>query len=61
MDNKRFKAWLVENGIKQSEVAEVLGITPQLCNAKVNGKQPFTLAQVKKLCQQYKISANFFI
>lgn len=58
----RFKAWLVENEISQREISEVLGITRELTNAKINGRKDFTLAQVKRLCDYYKISAdNFFV
>lgn len=56
----KFKAWLVENKIKQTEVAELLGITRELLNAKINGHKDFTLAQVKRLCEYYKISADDF-
>lgn len=56
----KFKAWLVENKIKQAEVAKVLGITRELVNAKLNGHGNFTLAQVKRLCDYYKISADDF-
>ncbi len=56
-----FKAWMVENNIRQAEVAEVLNISLQSVNMKVNGKKDFTLAQVKKLCEHYRISADIFI
>ena len=62
MDRLKFKAWLVEHHIKQKEVADLLGITVEGANSKINGRQPFTLAQVKKLCETYGISAdNFFV
>lgn len=58
----KFKAYLVEHGIKQIEVAELLGITVSNLNLKLNGKEPFTLAQVKLLCEHYHISADeYFI
>lgn len=58
----KFKAWLVENQISQAEVAELLGITRQLANAKLNGREEFTLSQVRTLCKHYGISAdNFFV
>lgn len=60
MDCKKFKGYLAEHGIKQSEVAELLGIEPQNVNAKVNGRQDFTLAQVKIICSHYGISADDF-
>jgi len=58
----KFKAWLVEHNIKQTEVAEVLGIKRETVNAKLNGREEFTLSQVKRLCDHYGISAdNFFL
>ena len=56
----KFKAWLVENKISQSEVASVLGISRELTNAKINGREEFTLSQVKTLCEHYGLSADLF-
>ena len=56
----KFKAWLTENKIKQKEVADLLGISRELLNAKLNGRQEFTLSQVRRLCEYYKISADDF-
>ena len=58
----KFKAWLVERGIKQSEIAELLNITLANVNEKLNGKQPFTLEQIKTICGKYDLSADeYFI
>jgi DNA-binding Xre family transcriptional regulator len=58
----KFKAFLVERRIKQSEISELLGITIQNVNRKLNGVEPFTLEQVKTLCKHYQISADeYFI
>jgi plasmid maintenance system antidote protein VapI len=54
----KFKAYLAERQIKQREVAQTLGITIQNANRKINGKEPFTLDQVKILCKKYKLSAD---
>jgi len=54
----KFKGYLAEHKIKQREVAEILGIKVQNLNKKLNGKEPFTLAQVKILCKHYGISAD---
>lgn len=60
MEYLKFKAWLVVNKIKQNEIAELLGISLENTNAKLNGRQDFTLAQVKKICEHYGISADEF-
>lgn len=62
MDCKRFKGYMASHDIKQSEIAEILGITVENANAKINGRQDFTLPQIRTLCQRYGISADdFFI
>lgn len=60
MEILKFKGWLVEHQIKQVDLAELLGITVESVNAKVNGRQEFTLSQVKKMCETYGISADDF-
>lgn len=54
----KFKAYCVENNIRQSEIAELLGINLANVNQKLNGKQSWTLEQVKILCDYYKLNAN---
>lgn len=56
----KFKGWLVENEIKQSEVAELLGITESNLNLKLNGKQDISIEQVRKICSTYSISADTY-
>lgn len=60
MDYKKFKGYMAEHDIKQSEIAELLDITLENANRKVNGKQSFTLAQVQTLCRTYDISADIY-
>lgn len=57
----RFKAWMAENRVKQKDIAELLGISVQATFLKVNGKMDFTLAQIKKICAKYDISADIFL
>jgi len=54
----KFKGYCAEHNIKQTEIAELLDINVQSVNRKMNGKEPFTLEQVKILCQHYGISAD---
>lgn len=56
----KFKGWCAENGVKQAEIADFLGITVQTVNRKMNGRAEFTLAQVKALCQKYNLVADIF-
>lgn len=54
----KFKGYCAENRIKQSEIAEILDISVQSVNKKLNGKEPFTFEQVKTLCKHFSISAD---
>lgn len=54
----KFKGFCVERKIKQSEIAELLAISTQSVNRKLNEAEPFTLEQVKILCSHFKISAD---
>ena len=54
----KFKGYCAEHNIKQIEVAEILDISVQQVNRKINGKEAFTLEQVKILCKHYEISAD---
>lgn len=56
----KFKGYCAENNISQKEIADILNITIQNANAKLNGRQDFTLSQVKILCQHYGISADIY-
>lgn len=62
MDTLKFKGFCVSNGIKQKDISKLLDINIQNVNEKINGKQPFTLEQVKIICKHYGISADeYFI
>lgn len=62
MEELRFKGYCAEHNIKQAEIAEILGIHVQNVSEKLNGKQSFTLDQIRTLCKHYGISADdYFI
>lgn len=57
----KLKAYFVEHGIKQIDVAKVLGITNSSFNKKINRNgEDFTINQVKTLCEHYNLDANIF-
>ena len=60
MEELKFKAWMVQNKIPQQEIADLLEISLQMTNAKINGREDFTLSQVKKICKRYQISSDEF-
>ena len=51
-----FKAYCIQNGIKQAELCKLLNI--KNVSGKLNGRQAFTLSQIKTICQHYHISAD---
>lgn len=60
----KFKAYLVEHGIKQSEIARMLGITRSALNQKIHRKgNNFTIQEVSVICKTLGISMDeyFFI
>lgn len=61
MSNRDFKGWLVTHGIKQKEVAKLLGVTDSMLSQKMNGRSEFSLKQVKAICEHYGISSEIFL
>lgn len=62
MDSLKFKGYCAEHNIKQADLAEILDIHVQNVCEKLNGKQAWTLDQVRILCERFDISADeYFI
>lgn len=58
----KFKGYCAEHNIKQSEIAKLIKKSRSIVNAKMNGKEPWTLEQIKIICKHYGISADeYFI
>lgn len=49
------KAKIVENGLTQKKMAELLKISLQSFNYKVNNKREFTVNEIVKICDLLKI------
>lgn len=57
----KLKAFFVEHGIRQQDVAEDLGLDRSTFNSKLNrNNADFTLAEVRYLCTTYNLDANKF-
>lgn len=57
----KFKGWCAAHGVKVKDIADLLGITYNNVVEKINGKQNFTLPQIKAICEKYNISADIFL
>ncbi|KOF56645.1 MULTISPECIES: helix-turn-helix domain-containing protein [Clostridium] len=56
----KVKGYLVEHGIKQKDVATILGMSNSTFNNKLNGIGDFTITQVKKMCKELNMNADIF-
>ncbi len=55
MNFRKLKGKLKEEDFTQKEIAELLGITPQAFNAKINNRVQFTLGEVIEMTNILKI------
>ena len=61
MAENKFKGWCAARGVKVKDIADLLDISYNNASEKINGKQNFTLPQVKTICEKYDISADIFL
>ena len=61
MDGNKFKGWCAAHNVKIKDIADLLGIAYNNAGEKINGKQNFTLPQIKAICEKYNISADIFL
>ncbi|ALC80420.1 helix-turn-helix transcriptional regulator [Bacillus gobiensis] len=56
----KFKGFLVERGIRQQEIADLLGMNRTRVNLILNGQQgkDFKVHEVNKICEYLNISAD---
>ena len=56
----KFKAWMKENGVKNSDIAKLLDITDATASKKLNGISDFTIGEIRTICNYYSISADTY-
>ena len=61
MPENKFKGWCAAHGVKVKDIADLLNIHVNNASEKINGKQNFTLPQIKTICEKYGISADIFL
>jgi len=58
----RLRGYMAENGLRQSDLADLLGKTRAQANLKLNGKSEFTLGEVRTICNAWGIGCDeYFI
>ncbi|WP_067142195.1 helix-turn-helix domain-containing protein [Oceanivirga salmonicida] len=59
----KFKVFLVENNIKQKDIAELLNNTVNTVSSKINKSNGyrFSLDDIKILCDTYNLNPDMFI
>lgn len=56
---QKFKSFLVENGIKQKEVAKILNKSQTALNQNLNGTGgDFLVMEIRKICMEFQISGD---
>ena len=57
----KLKGVLVEKGIKQKQVAKLLGLSVPSLNKRINGTgSDFTITEARKICIEYNIESDIF-
>ena len=57
----KFKAFLIEKGIAQKELAELLGKSVSALNQNLNGTGgDFSIKEIRLICHTYGISSDYF-
>ena len=56
-----FKGYLVSKGIRQKEVAVLLGITKATLSKKINGYAHFNWQEVQRICNEYDTKPDIFL
>ena len=56
----KVKGYLVEHGIKQKDVAKLLGMTVTTVNNKLNGIGDFSMKDVRIMCEKLGIGSELF-
>ncbi len=57
----RVKGLLVERGLKQKDIADLLNLNVATVNQKLNGYLHFTFAEVEKICFEYDVRPDIFL
>lgn len=60
MNLNKLRGLMAENNITKKELAEILNLSYSGIRKKLNGKSSFTIEQVQKLSNIFKVEINIF-
>ena len=60
MNTNKLKAALVESGLSQRKLAEIMNVSKNTINAKINGKSPITINEAIFLRNKLNLSKEIF-
>jgi hypothetical protein len=62
MAYNKFKGWMVENHVKQSDLGDLLHLNITTVNNKLNRRKgaDFSTSEIRMICNHYRLSADQF-
>jgi len=60
MNIDKLRGLMAENGEKQKDLADVLNVSINTVRLKLKGKNDFKSTEIIKLCEHYRVEANYF-
>lgn len=60
-DTNKLKQILIGKGLTQSKAAQLIGISPQSFNMKINNKREFTVKEINAMTALFNINDPFVI
>lgn len=61
IDLGEIKACMARKGHKQKDIANILGLSNNSVNQKIQGKREFTVQELAILAETYDVNINLFI
>lgn len=61
IDLGEIKACMARNGHRQKDIANILDLSENSVNKKINGERDFTVQELATLAKTYDVDINLFI
>ena len=59
--NEKLKSYIQKRGIKQTAIAEAIGMNNQNFNAIINGKVSLKVTTLESICEFLRVDPAFFL